>query len=195
MANLANFISECELAKKPAKVCIAGLVTEYKQLYTKKGAPYSRTMLEDYSGSYELTLFSKDHEAFFKYMIPHEALFIEGVIEEKFALRQEERAQGKTAPYSFKVKGIMMLGNVCESMLKAFGISIETPMLSPGFRKGLVKVIRAHEGRTPLEVYFYDPDTRFRIQMKSNKFQVAVSEDLLTDLRRLGVDKFEVVKK
>jgi hypothetical protein len=31
--------------------------------------------------------------------------------------------------------------------------------------------------------------------MKSNKFQVAVSEDLLTDLRRLGVDKFEVVKK
>ena len=195
MANLANFISECELAKKPAKVCIAGLVTEYKQLYTKKGAPYSRTMLEDYSGSYELTLFSKDHEAFFKYMIPHEALFIEGVIEEKFALRQEERAQGKTAPYSFKVKGIMMLGNVCESMLKAFGISIETPMLSPEFRKGLVKVIRAHEGRTPLEVYFYDPDTRFRIQMKSNKFQVAVSEDLLTDLRRLGVDKFEVVKK
>ncbi len=195
MANLANFISECELAKKPAKVCIAGLVTEYKQLYTKKGAPYSRTMLEDYSGSYELTLFSKDHEAFFKYMIPHEALFIEGVIEEKFALRQEERAQGKTAPYTFKVKGIMMLGNVCESMLKAFGISIETPMLSPEFRKGLVKVIRAHEGRTPLEVYFYDPDTRFRIQMKSNKFQVAVSEDLLTDLRRLGVDKFEVVKK
>ena len=53
MANLANFISECELAKKPAKVSIAGLVTEYKQLYTKKGAPYSRTMLEDYSGSYE----------------------------------------------------------------------------------------------------------------------------------------------
>ena len=195
MANLANYVSECELARKPAKVCIAGLVTEYKQLYTKKGAPYSRTMLEDYSGSYELTLFSKDHEAFFKYMVPHEALFIEGVIEEKFSLRQEERAQGKTAPYAFKVKSIMMLGNVCESMLKAFGISIETPMLSPEFRKGLVKVIRAHEGKTPLEVYFYDPDTRFRIQMKSNKFQVAVSEDLLTDLRRLGVDKFEVVKK
>ena len=195
LANLANFISECELAKKPAKVCIAGLVTEYKQLYTKKGAPYSRTMLEDYSGSYELTLFSKDHEAFFKYMIPHEALFIEGVIEEKFALRQEERAQGKTAPYTFKVKGIMMLGNVCESMLKAFGISIETPMLSPEFRKGLVKVIRAHEGRTPLEVYFYDPDTRFRIQMKSNKFQVAVGSDLIQDLRALGIDQFEAVRK
>ena len=128
-------------------------------------------------------------------MVPHEALFIEGVIEEKFALRPEERAQGKTAPYAFKVKGIMMLGNVCESMLKAFGISIETPMLSPGFRKGLVKVIKAHEGKTPLEVYFYDPDTRFRIQMKSNKFQVSVGSDLIQDLRALGIDQFEAVRK
>ena len=195
MANLANYVSECELARKPAKVCIAGLVTEYKQLYTKKGAPYSRTMLEDYSGSYELTLFSKDHEAFFKYMVPHEALFIEGVIEEKFSLRQEERAQGKTAPYAFKVKSIMMLGNVCESTLKAFSINIETPMLTPAFRKGLVKVVKAHDGKTPLEVFLYDPETRFRIQMKSNKFQVAVNADLINELRALGVDKYEAVKR
>ncbi len=195
MANLANYVSECELARKPAKVCIAGLVTEYKQLYTKKGAPYSRTMLEDYSGSYELTLFSKDHEAFFKYMVPHEALFIEGVIEEKFSLRQEERAQGKTAPYAFKVKSIMMLGNVCESTLKAFSINIETPMLTPAFRKGLVKVVKAHDGKTPLEVFLYDPETRFRIQMKSNKFQVSVNADLVNELRALGVDKYEAVKK
>ncbi len=152
-------------------------------------------MLEDYSGSYELTLFSKDHEAFFKYMVPHEALFIEGVIEEKFSLRQEERAQGKTAPYDFKVKSIMMLGNVCESTLKAFSINIETPMLTPAFRKGLVKVVKAHDGKTPLEVFLYDPETRFRIQMKSNKFQVAVNADLINELRALGVDKYEAVRK
>ena len=195
LANLANYVSECELAKKPAKVCVAGLVTEYKQLLTKKGAPYSRTMLEDYSGSYELTLFSKDHEAFFKYMVPHDALFIEGVVEEKFSLRPEERAQGKTAPYAFKVKDVTMLGNVSENRLKAFGINIETPMLTPAFRKGLVKVIKAHEGKTPLEVFFYDPATRYRIQMKSNKFQVSVSNELLDDLRHIGVDQYEVVKK
>ena len=195
MANLPNFISECELAKKPAKVCIAGLVTEYKPLLTKKGSPYSRTMLEDYSGSYELTLFSKDHEAYFSYMVPHSALFIEGAIEEKYSLRPEERAQGKTAPYVFKVKSVTMLGNVCESMVKSFGINIETPMLTPEFRKGLVKVIKSHAGKIPLEVFFYDPETRYRIQLKSNKFQVAVSTELINDLRRLGVDQYEVTRK
>ena len=195
LANLANYISECELAKKPAKVCVAGLVTDYKQLLTKKGAPYSRTMLEDYSGSYELTLFTKEHEQFFKYMVPHDALFLEGVIEERYFLRPEEKAQGKTVPYTFKLQNVTLLGNVSESRIKAFGISIETPMLTPAFREGLVKVIRKHKGGIPLEVFFYDPDTRYRIQLKSNKYQVAVSEELLTDLRHLGVDQFEVVKK
>ena len=195
LANLANYISECELAKKPAKVCVAGLVTDYKQLLTKKGAPYSRTMLEDYSGSYELTLFTKEHEQFFKYMVPHDALFLEGVIEERYFLRPEEKAQGKTVPYTFKLQNVTLLGNVSESRIKAFGISIETPMLTPAFREGLVKVIRKHKGGVPLEVFFFDPDTRYRIQLKSNKYQVAVSEELLTDLRHLGVDQFEVVKK
>ena len=195
MANLANFVSECELAKKPAKVCVAGLVTDYKQLLTKKGTPYSRTMLEDYSGSYELTLFTKDHEQFFKYMVPHEALFLEGAVEERYSLRPEERAQGKTVPYTFKLQNVTLLGNVAETRIKAFSINVETPMLTPAFRKGLVQVIKEHAGKTPLEVFFFDPDTRYRIQLKSNKFQVSVSDDLIAALRRLGVDHFEVVKK
>ena len=195
LANLSNLVSECELAKKSTKVSIAGLVTDYKQLLTKKGAPYSRTMLEDYSGSYELTLFTKEHEQFFKYMVPHDALFLEGVIEERYFLRPEEKAQGKSVPYTFKLQSVTLLGNVAESRIKAFGINIETPMLTPAFREGLVKVIRKHKGGIPLEVFFFDPDTRYRIQLKSNKYQVAVSEELLTDLRHLGVDQFEVVKK
>ena len=195
LANLANLVSECELAKKSTKVCVAGLVTDYKQLLTKKGAPYSRTMLEDYSGSYELTLFTKEHEQFFKYMVPHDALFLEGVIEERYFLRPEEKAQGKSVPYTFKLQSVTLLGNVAESRIKAFGINIETPMLTPAFREGLVKVIRKHKGSIPLEVFFFDPETRYRIQLKSNKYQVAVSEELLADLRHLGVDQFEVVKK
>ena len=195
LANLPNFVSECELAKKSAKVCVAGLVTDYKQLLTKSGAPYSRTMLEDYSGSYELTLFTKQHEQFFKYMVPHDALFLEGVVEERYFLRPEEKAQGKTVPYAFKLQNVTLLGNVAETRIKAFCINIETPMLTPAFREGLVKVIRKHKGSIPLEVFFFDPDTRYRIQLKSNKYQVAVSTELLSDLRQLGVDQYEVVKK
>jgi len=195
MASLANLVSECENAKKPAKVCVAGLVTDFKQLLTKQGKPYSKTMLEDYSGSFELALFGRDHEAFFKYMVPHEALFLEGVIEEKFFLKPEERAQGKTSPYTFKVKKVTMLGNVSDELLKSFVVDLETPILTPAFREGLVKVVKQHKGNIPLEMTLFDPQTRYRIQFKSNKFQVTVSTDLIHDLHAIGIDKYEVVRK
>ena len=68
-------------------------------------------------------------------------------------------------------------------------------MLTPAFREGLVKLIRKNKGNTPFEVYLFDPTTRYRIQMKSNKFQVSVTEEFLNALRLLGVDQYEVVKK
>jgi len=195
MAGLQDLITECENEKKSAKVSVAGLVTSYKQQLTKKGTPYSRTVLEDYSGSYELALFGRDHENYFQYMQPHEALYLEGVVEEKFFLKPEERAQGKTSPYVFKVRKVMMLGNVTSEYLKSFSINIDTPMLTPRFREDLLRVVKKHRGGTPLEMYLYDPKTRYRIQFKSNKFQVSVSSDLITDLRRIGVDHYEAVRK
>ena len=195
MAGLQDLITECENEKKTAKVSVAGLVTSYKQQLTKKGTPYSRTVLEDYSGSYELALFGRDHENYFQYMQPHEALYLEGVVEEKFFLKPEERAQGKTSPYVFKVRKIMMLGNVTSEYLKSFSISIDTPMLTPAFREDLLRVVKKHRGGTPLEMFLFDPKTRYRIQFKSNKFQVSVSSDLITDLHRIGVDQYEAVRK
>ena len=60
LATLGNVIAECDKTKKKMKVAVAGLVTETSTLTARNGKPYSRTKLEDYSGSYELSLFGKD---------------------------------------------------------------------------------------------------------------------------------------
>ncbi|MBQ4389691.1 MAG: DNA polymerase III subunit alpha [Bacteroidales bacterium] len=192
---LGLLVAECECKKQTAKVYVAGIVTDFKQLTTKTGKPYSRTTLEDYSGSYELTLFGKDHEAFMQYMTPHATLFLEGVVEEKFFVKPEERAQGKTSPYAFKLRKVTLLGNISDDILTGFCMDITTPMLTQQFRKDLVAVVKKHKGNIPLTLYLYDPVTRYRIQFYSKKFQVAVTSDFLQDLHRIGVDKYEVMRK
>ncbi len=195
LADLGNFVADCESKKKTAKVYVAGIVTDFKQLTTKTGKPYSRTMLEDYSGSYELMLFGKDHEAFMQYMQPKATLFLEGVVEEKFFLKPEERAQGKTAPYTFKVRKVTLLGNISDDLLTGFCMDITTPMLTQEFRQNLVKVVHKHKGNIPLTLYLFDPGTRYRIQFYSKKFQVAVTSEFIRDLRAIGVDKYEVQRR
>jgi DNA polymerase-3 subunit alpha len=195
LANLSNYISECELQKKTAKVYVAGIVADVKQLTTKAGKPYSRTILEDYSGTYELPLFGKDHETFMQYMQPKASLFLEGEIGEKYFLKPEEKAQGKTAPYAFKVKKVTLLGNITDDILTGFSLDITTPQLNQEFRKDLVRVIKQHKGNIPLTIYLFDPQTRYRIQFYSKKFQIAVTSQFLQDLRKIGVEKYEVTRR
>ena len=195
LAELSNYVSECESKKQTPKVYVAGIVTDFKQLTTKTGKPYSRTILEDYSGSYELPLFGKDHEAFMQYMQPKATLFLEGEIGEKFFLKPEEKAQGKTAPYAFKLKKVTLLGNITDDLLTGFSMDVTTPMLTQQFREDLVKVVKKHKGNIPLTLFLYDPGTKYRIQFYSKKFQVAVTSEFIQDLHKIGVDKYEVTRR
>ena len=196
LAALPAKIAECEREKKKMKVVVAGIVTDVQMLTSRFGKPYSKSKIEDYSGSYELALSGQDHENFLGFLKPKESLLIEGEIWEKFYQKPEERAQGKPAPpYTFKVKQITLLGNVAEKKMSGFSIEINTPMLTPRFRKDLVSVIKKHEGNTPLSIFIFDPETRYRIQFLSRKFQVSVSTELIADLYRIGVERYEANKK
>ena len=187
-------VAECEENKTKQKVSVAGFITSTQTLTGKTGKPWSKTVIEDYNGSYELAFFGKDHEAYMSYMQVNSAIFIEGEIDEKYYIKPEDRAQGKTSPYGFKVKKIMLLGNVTESYLKGFAISISTPMLSPEFREKLVKTIKRNKGNVPLTMFLYDPEKGWNIEFLSRKFRVAVTAPFIEELQALGI-RYNVIKK
>ena len=196
VSELDNLISDCEAKKTKMKAAIAGFVTTSQQMTTKTGRPWSKTTIEDKSGSYELALFGKDHEAFMGYMQLNSAILIEGIIEEKYFVKQDEKAKeaAKPSPYAFKVKNIMLLGNATDSFVKGFSIQISTPMLTPEFRERLVKMIKRNKGSVPLTMFLYDPDKKWNIEVLSRKFKVAVTEQLLDELQELNIS-YSVVKK
>ncbi len=194
IGELEGMIAECDAQKTKGKASVAGFITSTQTMTTKTGRPWSKTVIEDYSGSYEIALFGKDHENFMKYMQLHSAIFIEGEIDEKFYIKPEERAQGKTSPYTFKIKNIMLLGNVTDSYVKGFAISISTPMLTQEFRENLVKLVKKNKGTVPLTMYLYDPEKKWNIEFLSRKFRVAVTAAFIEELRRLQI-RHTVLKK
>ena len=194
LVHLPERIDEAESKKKPGKEAVAGIVTDVKTLVTKSGSPGARVVLEDYSGVYELALFGKDYQAWMPFMQPNMQLFIEGDIDERYPLKPEERAAGKTAPFGFKVRKITLLGNVGEERLKGIAVNLTTDQLSPKFRSALVKTLKDNKGNTPLSLYLYDPKTKYRVEFYSKKFQVAVSADLISSFQDLGL-AWSVVKK
>ena len=196
VSELENVISDCEASKTKQKTIIAGFVTSCQQMTTKTGRPWSKTVIEDKSGSYELALFGKDHEAFMGYMQVNSAILIEGVIEEKYFVKQDEKSKepAKASPYAFKVKNIMLLGNATDTFVKGFSLQISTPMLTPEFRENLVKMIKRNKGSVPLTMFLYDPENKWNIEFLSRKFKIAVTSSLLEDLRSLNIT-WKLLKK
>ena len=187
VGDIQSKVEECEQTKKNATVSFAGIVVDSKQGSTRSGSPLLRATIEDFDGSYEIALFGKDCEAWMPLLGLHSEVFVEAEIKEKYFLKPEERAQGKTAPYGLRVKKVSLLGNVNESMLKSFAININTPQLNEEFRRGLVKLLKENKGKTDLSMYLYDPHTRYNVEFKSRKYQVAVTSELIYGLRDLGI--------
>ena len=194
VGELDSLVSECEMKKEKRKVSIAGFITKAEKLINKTGKPWSKTTIEDFGGSYEIALFGKDHENFMSYLELHNAIYLEGDIEEKYYIKPEDRAQGKTSPYAFRVKKIMLLGNVAETYIKGFAINITTPMLTPDFREWLVKMIKGNKGNVPLSMFLYDPEKKWNIEFLSRKFKVAVTAEFIEELENRNV-RYSVLKK
>ena len=100
----------------------------------------------------------------------------------------------KASPYAFKVKNIMLLGNVCDTFVKGLALQITTPQLTPEFREKLVSLIKSNKGNVPLTMSLYDPVKKWNIDFLSRKFKVAITAQLIEDLERLRIG-YSIVKK
>lgn len=191
---LSDTVSECEDAQRQMKVCTAGYITAHEQRTSKTGAPWSITTIEDYDGTYELKLFSKEYQEFMQYLQPHTAIYLEGEIAPRYRLRPEEAAAGKKLPYSFKPKKAILLGNVVDTYVTGISLNIPTSILNSEFRKDLVCVLKTNKGGIPLKIRVLDQPTGYQVEFASHKYSVAVSSVLLSQIKNLGLS-WHVEKK
>ena len=186
LSDLQARIDECEQGGRTAKACVAGIIAEVKTMISKNGSPGVKVTLEDFSGNYEFVLFGSDYQRNIAFMQLHNQIFIDGEIGERYFLKPEERAAGKKAPYSFKIKGISLLGTLCENRLAGLDVQLDTRLIDAAFRKELVKLLRANKGKIPLNIHLIDRETGYKLDFFSKKFQVDISQELLDNLNGLG---------
>lgn len=187
LSQLNSVIEECEAKRKTMRVCLAGIVTDTKNVMTKSGAPGTKVILEDFDGNHEFALFGKDYQAFMPFMQPHTQLFIEGSVEERYFIKPEERAAGKTSPYTFKFKNVTLLGNVSDDMVSEFVLHIDSSRLNQDFRKQLVNLLKESKGKIPLTINLTDNSSGYKIDFRSKKFAVSVGQPLIDAVNHLQI--------
>lgn len=186
LASLGSVVAECEAADKPRKVHVAGIVTSVDRYVTRNNKPAARVKLDDYSGEYELVLYSEALESAMPYLNVHSQVFMEMDIVPRYRVRPEEKAQGKRAPYGTKVMNISLLGNLCERFVKSLTLTIPTDAINPGFRRSLAETLRSNAGTVPLNVHLYEKGG-YDVKLTARARGVSICPDFMDGLASLGI--------
>ncbi|MCC8089744.1 MAG: DNA polymerase III subunit alpha [Rikenellaceae bacterium] len=152
---------------------VAGIVTSVQNLMTNNGKPFGRLTIEDYSDSYQFTLFGKDYEQFRRFFYENYYLLIKGKV--------------KPRPYNEtelepKINSISMLSDVQDGMINEIMITIPIGDITPEFIKTFTETVNSNPGKSILRVRIYDESQDVSLGMTSRILRVSASNGLLSFL-------------
>ncbi|MEQ8323105.1 MAG: DNA polymerase III subunit alpha [Vicingaceae bacterium] len=155
---------------------IGGMVTRSEHKTSKKGKPYGRLALEDYTDSSEILLFSDDYVKFKDYLVVGWQLFIQGKVQPR--------------PYhddelEFKISRIELLSDLREKMAKSLTIHLPDNIISEELVNKLDKLSRAHKGKCQLKFNVIDTLTTESLPLVSRSQKVDISDELISEIDQL----------
>jgi DNA polymerase-3 subunit alpha len=163
---------------------LGGIVTAVEHRTTKKGRPFGKFTLEDYSGNYSFVLFGDDYLKFKTFMNIGWFLFIEGVVARNTWGQQN---------LEFKFRSIELLNELGIKRSKGLQLKVNATDITPQMIGVIESVCVEFSGNTPLYVKVQDATENINLDLLSRKFRISPVNDMVKQLRKAGEIDVEVV--
>lgn len=158
---------------KPIRV--AGFVTNVKELVTQKGNPYMRFTINDYSGMYDITLWSNDYGKFNHFINENQRIMIMGVYQQK---------NYRNDQMEFQINNIRLLEDAKNILLKKISIMIPLHKLDERFYNFMLRNTKMNPGNSELSIVVNDHTTNHRIALHNTRAKITLNDDLIDFLKQ-----------
>ena len=164
--------------QKNKDIKIAGIVTIVNIRNTKNGDKYANLTMEDFYGTFEMTLWSKDYVKFASYCDIGAFLYIQGKVQSRY---------GRPDEFEFKPSSFGLLSEVRNSMCKGIKIELGIEKLNVSLMDNLEKVFSKNTGKHELKFLVKELNENISFEMFSRKFKIDPNNDFLRDLDKLNL--------
>ena len=132
-------------AIKEKSYTIAGIISSpaSTSMMTKTGKPYGRFVVEDYTGSLEISMFGDAFEKYKLILSRKDQYILMRVIADKPSWRED-------GDFEIKVMSVELLSELLEKKAKRLDINMNLHDISSGLVEELKTMIYSNSGRTPL---------------------------------------------
>ena len=179
---IQNF-TNCKLneidKKRDKELKIAGIVTATETKIAKNGNPYCRFSVEDFDGTYNFSIFSKDYLQFKTYIETNGALL---------HITGKYMPRWNTEEYEFKISKIDLLSDIRTKLSKTLTLQIPAMNIDEKIAEELAIVAQKYPGNVKLKLRFIDREEGMVVSETSSLFKIELTNDLFRDLERLNVE-------
>ena len=160
-------------ALKGQEIAVAGMVVSVQNLITKTGKPWGKFVLEDYNGTHEFALFSRDYENFRKYLFSDYFLFVRGRVQPK--------------PYNdkeleFKIISMVQLSEIRDTMIKEMNVLLPVEDVTPTLVRELTEKVKEAKGETLFRISVIDREAHVSLSLFSKSHKVSLTQSLVSYL-------------
>lgn len=159
------------------EIVFPGMVKSFREgISQKNNNPFGNAVLEDYTDSYQMSLWRNDFVSFKNYFTPGVALLFKAGVE-----RWESRDGRKGI--SLRLKSITLLSEARDELIKAVSINLSADRLSPeiisGIKQFIKKPTKAKPGKQ-LRFLIVDKHTDIKVDMFSRNQFIDISDEFFT---------------
>jgi DNA polymerase III subunit alpha len=174
-----NELKDLKPLKGISEIKIIGVVASVNHRVSKAGKPFGSFILEDFNGMIEIPLFGDNYLNYKKYMEVGYYLYLKGRVENRW---------GKEDDFEFKITAIEMLPEVREKYIKNISVELDVDAINDGLVNTIFEHIKGNSGTASLNFIITNKKEQMAISMRSSKFQVSLSNEMLKSLDEMGLN-------
>ena len=174
-ANCGNLDEKTDMG---AALTLGGMVTDATTRTTKKGKPYGRVTIEDYTGKYDFALFSRDYDTLFPLFKVGHPVYIRGQVQGKMY---------NSAEMEFKITDVQSLDRVKGTLANELVINLDRNIEDSEVFDYLGSLETKTEERTgELFINLYDRERQQSIRIRSRK-KIPLNREVINTLESMSV--------
>ena len=165
---------------------MAGIIVAAEDRVSQKGNPWGKYTIEDYTGSYQFSVFGENYQRFAALLRPNMYVYLTGVIQQRGAhMKWFKPKPVEEAEYEFSLQQVQLIKEA-QKDLRSITLQIPIDSVQPNLIDQLTELVQRYPGETPLRLEIFDAIKQNVITF--NASPIKMSSELYHHMQELVVD-------
>ena len=165
------------------EITFGGVVTDIEHRVSRQGKGWASFTIEDYTNNHQFRIFGEEYLKFRHFLMLNNFVYIRAMVREGWI----NRDTGKKGEPRLQFNNFQLLHDVMDAYAKKLSIQLNIKGINEQKINEIQDLLNMHKGKHLLNFVVYDDDESLKIELKSRKQKVQISQELLSELEAQNV--------